>query len=536
MGGVSPYDPGQSPAFCPMPVPAVTSFAMLAVALPFLFPWTSSPLPAFWQLLFSWTCVGVLAALAGYWPATRDSWARRLAAGLLLAALVSAVIGLLQYFGIGEYVAAWGYPGEAGQAQGHLRQRNQQASLLNLGCWGALWLSVQRPLAVSTGRPARMALLSALLLLAVGCAATASRTGAVQWLLMGGLLMLWWRGERPAVLRWGLLAALTYALAAAILPLLLRWMRGGASLGLFERIIQEPAGCESRGVLWANVLALIAQRPWLGWGWGELDYAHYMTLFEGPRFCALLDNAHNLPLQLAVELGLPLALLVCAGALALLWRARPWREQVPARQLAWGVLGLIGLHSLLEYPLWYGPFQLVALLALVLLGPAGTPRARVPRWVLGATLGIGVAWGSYLLWDYHRVRQLFLEPQARDQTYREQTLAKVGGSWFHAQEVDFAVVSITPLTLESAPRIHALARSLLHYSPEPIVIEALIGSACLLGRHEEAVFHQVRYRAAYAREHARWQQGQPHCPGLSPAMPGPAAESPAPHPSTVQTQ
>ncbi len=26
--------------------------------------------------------------------------------------------------------------------------------------------------------------------------------------------------------------------------------------------------------------------------------------------------------------------------------------------MAWGVLAIILLHSLLEYPLWYGPFQM----------------------------------------------------------------------------------------------------------------------------------------------------------------------------------
>ncbi len=71
------------------------------------------------------------------------------------------------------------------------------------------------------------------------------------------------------------------------------------------------------------MLHLIAQKPWLGWGWGELDYAHYMTLFPGVRFCVLLDNAHNLPLHLAVELGVPVAALLCFAVLAWVWKARP---------------------------------------------------------------------------------------------------------------------------------------------------------------------------------------------------------------------
>ncbi|PSJ19817.1 polymerase, partial [Halomonas sp. ND22Bw] len=90
----------------------------------------------------------------------------------------------------------------------------------------------------------------------------------------------------------------------------------------------------------------------------ELSYAHFSHLYAGPRFVEILDNAHNLPLHLAVELGVPVAVVVCAGFMALVLGARPWRERGPTRLMAWAVLGAMVLHSLLEYPLWYGPFQL----------------------------------------------------------------------------------------------------------------------------------------------------------------------------------
>ncbi|MDZ4076675.1 MAG: Wzy polymerase domain-containing protein [Hylemonella sp.] len=518
-----------------MPVSANALFSLLAVALPFLFPWSAPPLPELWALLFSWACIALLAALAWCQPESLDGWARRLAWGLLLAALCSAVIGLLQYFGYGAHLSLWAHAAEAGQAQGNLRQRNHLASLLNLGSWAALWLLAQRPAGEVMTLRVRAGVCLALGLLAAGCAATASRTGGLQWLLMGGLLVWWWRASGRAVLRWGLLAGLVYGLSAGVLPLLLQWGSGVSTQGVFERVALESASCESRSVLWANVLTLIAQRPWTGWGWGELDYAHYMTLFPGLRFCVLLDNAHNLPLQLAVELGLPLALLACGGILVLLWSARPWREAVPARQLAWGVLALIGLHSLLEYPLWYGPFQLTVLYALALLRPASLGRWHGPAWAPAFVLGFFLALGSYLLWDYHRVRQLYLTTYQRDPAYREQTLDKVGGSWVYANEVNFAIVTTTPLTPQHADRIHALSLSLLHYSPEPAVIEALIGSACLLGRNDEAAFHYIRYRAAYPQDHARWQGTQTYCPRFSPELSGPVAESPVPHRGNPKT-
>ena len=49
-----------------------------------------------------------------------------------------------------------------------------------------------------------------------------------------------------------------------------------------------------------------------------------------------------------------------------------------------------------------------------------------------------------------------------------------------------------------------MALELLHYSPEPRVIEQLIESAVMLGQDDGALFYLVRYRAAFPKEHARW--------------------------------
>jgi len=60
-----------------------------------------------------------------------------------------------------------------------------------------------------------------------------------------------------------------------------------------------------------------------------------------------------------------------------------------------------------------------------------------------------------------------------------------------------------------------MAIELLHYSPEPRVIEKVIESAVMLGRHDAALYCLLRYRAAFPKEHARWvrQNAAPLAPG-----------------------
>ena len=508
------------------PAPWLASLVALLMGLPFLFGVTEPSYANFWPLLFSAGCAWAIAALAcsGAWRADGQRLATCLAAGLLLAALLAAPMGLVQYFVGDPGWAPWVHASTPGQAMGNLRQRNQQATLLALGTWALLWW-VARLQAYGAGPAAqrgagrRWALLLAvmvpwaLVLLVLGGAATASRTGLLQWLPMLALLLLWRRGSGALALVVGGLGLLAYLLAAWGLPeLLLQWT-GERVEGLFVRLGDASHPCGSRLALWSNVLRLIALRPWTGWGWGELDYAHYITPFAGERFCMLLDNAHNLPLQLAVELGLPAALALCGLALWGVLRARPWREADPARQLAWGVLAIVGVHSLLEFPLWYGPFQLVTGLALLVLAAPwlasqGTRWRRAGRALLALVLAAALVLGLLLARDYGRVSALYRPASQRPAALRGLTAADVAAQLlFFSAQARFAELTTTPVTPANARHMHDLALRMLHFSPEPRVIEKLIASARLLGLHDEVALHSDRYRRAYAPDFERWQRG-----------------------------
>jgi O-antigen ligase len=487
-------------------LPLKPAALMLCLVLPWLFNYTSAPTLNWWPWFFSALC-GLGVALA--WGRVSAQW---LAASWLAAALISCVIALVQYFGVSDHawVAHWISQTPAGEAYGNLRQRNQFASLTSIGLAALLACVALR----APSAPGRLALpdipawaWAAALLLALGNAVSSSRTGLLQWVLLLALVLWWHRaGRRPLVLLTAL-ALLAYLLALRAMPALLSVVTGMDGTDLFGRMAQS--GSDSRIVLWGNVLTLIAQKPWFGWGWGELDYAHFMAAYPGPRFPELLGNAHNLPLHLAVELGLPVALIACAAVAAVVCAGKPWRETDAGRQLAWTVLAVIGLHSLLEYPLWYGPFQLAVLLCAAWLGStrgAAVRASRPGRIKLGlATLAVlALAWAAA---DYWRVSQAFFVPAS-------QRLASIWGgpqspaknSWLFAPQVAFAELVTTDVTPANAPALHALALRVLHYSPEPRVLEKLLDSARLAGLEGDMALYADRFARANPKEHARWLQ------------------------------
>lgn len=575
--------------------------AAVLLALPLLFPWVSGPSAVLWRFLATALCLASLLVLApvgtpnrllvagiaiagiavvalapgaaGTWAPTVGSLGLMASAagsgtgavpaeshrtfgpvpafGLLGAGLVSAAFGLIQYHGLAAPLRPWvAVPMEPiGMAYGNLRQRNQFATLLSMALVALLWCHGQ------AGVRGRRLLLGAGALLVAGLAASTSRTGLLQLLVIvmaaGGL---GWRERRPAGRdggvspharppllpdpRWMLVALGLYALLSWALPwsavavASMRAADGGAGADIQGMLIRLREGAppgHSRVLLWSNVLWLIAQRPWTGWGWGQLSVAHYLAEYPGPRFVEILDNAHNLPLHLAVELGIPAAVLICGAFLWMVVAARPWQERDPARLMVWGVLGMIVLHSLVEYPLWYGPFQLVFGLCLGLIWSGRRPALALQasgrsslaaalrceagaRFAARLTAAALVAMVAYVGWSYVRVSQPFLPAAERLAGWRDDPLAKLdpdGRDWLFARQVRFAQLALTPLTPETAARVHELAQATLAFSPEPRVVVKLIDSARLLGLEQEAQFHLERLRVVYPEAYARWLAGKP---------------------------
>ena len=518
---------------------------ILFSVLPWLNPFSMGPAPGAVPFLFSWACVAMLIGTCAI-PVLPARWAGSIATAWLVAALLSVAMGLLQYFGATAIFGQWVNSASAGEAFANLRQRNQFATLTNIGLAALLWwvaqarcapalphgaANVTRSFGASPVFMVSAVSLAVALLLAAGNAASASRTGLLQLTVLVAMAWAWslhrWAansnnyGPRRSVRRVLLVSAIGYGIAALLLPRLAGFDPHVS--GIMARLHAGDVQCSSRLTLWSNVLHLIAQKPWLGWGWGELDYAHFITLYSGPRFCGILDNAHSLPLHLAVELGVPFALVFCALCLWLALRAKPWRETDATRQMAWTVLALIGLHSLLEYPLWYGPFQMAVGLSIYLLWrtPAaigsGAPSSGLPAPETEAAIGfygggeplarrfIAVAATfflaglAYAAWDYHRISQIYLPPASRAAAYRDDTLVKIQGSWLFKNQVRFAELTTTPLSQDNALHTFEVAKDLLHFSPEARVVDKLIESAALLGRDDEAQFYQARFNAAFPR-------------------------------------
>jgi O-antigen ligase len=360
---------------------------------------------------------------------------------LIVTGVLSTLVGMVQVFAPhwadGQWIATASVPG---RASGNLRQPNHLSSLLLWAALALVWM-------LETRRVNRKvtAVLGSLFML--GLVLSASRTGT-----LGVIVLALWGAldkQRPRSVRvMLLLSPLVYALCWWGST---EWARQSHQVfGAAARLTADGDLSSSRFGIWSNTLALIAQHPWFGVGFGEFNFAWSLTPFP-IRPHAFFDHTHNLPLQLAVELGLPMTALVLSLLMFAMWRA--WQgsrdtsnTDAPMRTAAFMMVLMMALHSQLEYPLWYAYFLLPTAFALGLgLGrettgsgkEIGHSPGRTRPLVLASLLMLGGSVAS--LYDYLRVVVIF--SPGDDAVSLAQRITEGKRSWFFDHHAHYAAVT-----------------------------------------------------------------------------------------------
>ena len=471
----------------------MVSAALAVMTAAVLWSWGPGGLPASLALsavgLFAAAAVMTAAGAGARNAASAEDVFALFCIGWLLAGVLNAGVAIVQVYAPdlpdGDWIASSSIPG---RAVGNLRQPNHLSSLL-------LWAGIAVVALTELRRIGPRWAAALLALMVFGVVLTASRTG-----LVSVLLLALWGGADSRLSRHtrGLLLAAPLVYAAAWWGIA-QWAAWSShSFGGAARLAESDIS-GSRFGIWGNTLALIEQQPWTGVGWGEFNFAWSLTPFPG-RPTAFFDHTHNLPLQLAVELGLPLAALVLALLCWGLWRAArtAWAATGflgAAQRCAVVMVLMIGLHSLLEYPLWYAYFLLPAAWAwgFALAGPATAQGRSGGVRLAGLAL---VAGAVYSVWDYQRVAVIF--SAADGAAPLAQRIAAGQRSVFFAHHADYAALTSTP----APPQDAAAFDRATHYLLDTRLMAAWARDLAARGELDAA-----RHVAARLREFGRAEAG-----------------------------
>lgn len=405
----------------------------------------------------------LLAAMALLWvgiAARQHGLTQRvmtlLGIGWVTLGVMTAVICCAQVFAPdwvdGDWISRSDLPG---RAIGNMRQPNHVASLLVWSCVALIWLS-------EAGRLRRLWLGSALALFVLAILLTASRTG-----LMGLLILSAWGMLDRKLTRTSRLILLSIPLMLVAGWMLVGfWAEGGEHAFSAAERLSQGAASPSRFAVWVNALELVRQHPLTGVGWGEFNLAWSLTAFPD-RPAPFFDHAHNLALQLMVELGLPIAgvvlgLLLWAMVKAVRSSGRETGLESTALRCALVMVLLVAIHSMLEYPLWYAYFLLpTALLLGLCLGVPVNAESQAKGGVPARTLAVICAWvlatAVVTFVDFMRVAAIYTPSPVS----LKSRIERGQQSWLFGPFADYSYAVHFPLTQEALVAIKRTAHNIV---------------------------------------------------------------------------
>lgn len=323
----------------------------------------------------------------------RDRLADAVALSLLMGALFQAATGWVQM--VFPQVAVPGiFPGD-GAVKGNIAQTNSFANHLWLGVAGTIHLFVRGKIGASATLAVGLPLLALSLLsgsrsvylYAAGCSAWAALMAAIS----------------PA----GDFRRRFICAAAGMLPLLLLiqmtiGLGNGTAIDSAQRIATQGTYDPVRLTLWRAALDIFLAHPWAGAGFDSYSREFFMRVAEYPiHGFGIPEHSHNLVAEIAAETGLLglVPLFVGGGTLILdLTRTRP----NAASSLGLSLLVVLGIHSALEYPLWYLYFLGIGAIALALVEPRRFACGTLPLRPAAVFVATCALLGTMVLWrmDY----------------------------------------------------------------------------------------------------------------------------------------
>ena len=296
-----------------------------------------------------------------------------LAAFMLLGTELGALAGILQHYRWHTFLDTVITAKNGMAVYGNMAQPNHYANYIAMGLvsLGLLRLQLRSWLVVLLAAP----LLFVLVL-------SGSRSSWLYLLSMTGLAFLWQRRDQSCrhLLNYSLLLLLGFGLMHWVVQI--PWLTGASgSLTAMQRLTTGDGSGSIRLYLWHEAWLIFTQFPVLGAGLGQFASQHFQMgpLLQATNISGLYNNAHNLVMQLAAEMGL-------AGLLILFATLGMWMWQGVRAQFTiyhwWGytVLLVLGIHSMLEYPLWYAYFMGIA---AILLGMLDSSTYRLELRALG---------------------------------------------------------------------------------------------------------------------------------------------------------
>lgn len=418
---------------------------------------------------------------------------QQLAWVMLLGALVSALLALAQLLSVWPD-ASWLFQPEGARRPGaNLGQPNQLATLLLMGLVSLLYLVENGHISRTLG-----AVYGACLLL--GVVMTESRTGVLSL----ALITVWWAYGRRCI-PWARLRTPGTFMVGWLFVLSLLWFWPRLYASWYFEAAWTPlvnSGPVGRAVVWPQLVEAMLLRPWLGWGLREVPEAHNAVL-HAYAVSEPYGYAHNLVLDLALGVGLPLTLVLLWVLGRWVWQRLGQVRDMPT----WYAVALVlplAVHAMTEFPYTYTYLLLPPCLAIGYLEGRLAPGAV---WRLSTRVLAGLGGGLVLLMLASVVEYVAVEEDFQVARFEALRIGSTPEGYerpriYLLTQLDamLQTARIEPKTGMAPERIEFLRRAAMRF-PSTAVQHRYALALALNGQPEEAMRQLKVMRAMHGERH-----------------------------------
>ena len=339
---------------------------------------------------------------------------------LALAGLLAAASGFIQYYQVPLPAGIYAAVQPVNAMFGTVNQPNNFADYLGCALISVCSLYARNAL---SALPALLASLP----LAAGMALSGSRTSWGYIAIAFALVLLLRLGghfqEAKRILKPALLALAVF-LSVQVLNVSTEVLVGpeGKPNSSGERLIRyleigDGTGERPiRAQLFLYAWLMFMSSPLLGVGYGEFAWRAFELAagLQEPFPSGLDRHGHNLFLQLLAETGMVGFLCIAIPLVSWFWRM-PWRSLSSERCWSIAVLAVIGLHSMVEFPLWHANFLGIFALLFGAASPGGAAvePTRMRRGLILVVVLAGILTARGVWSDYRGFERWYLAVEAK---------------------------------------------------------------------------------------------------------------------------
>lgn len=317
------------------------------------------------------------------------------------AAIVSVWLQFYTWLGLGEHKIGnmWSMGLSSDRPYANLGQPNNLATLLVWGLMACMWAYLKQHIG-----PVGAILMS--LFIVSGVALTQSRAGLLELTVV--LAAIWyWRNYWSS---WRLAGTATtiylyYLICPWLFDAIYRILLLSQERSPVDGLLRSPKRLEA----WQMFIQATLERPWNGYGWTKVTTAQVAVADQFTPIGMKFGESHNLFLDLALWIGLPLGMMV-SGFLLRWYLLRSKTVRHPEDAMLFLTLVAVGIHAMVELPLHYTYFLFPSGLIMGILDTrlAKQPRLHSSRWTLLAIWFMAATMFCITVRDYLLVESSYI--------------------------------------------------------------------------------------------------------------------------------